>query len=88
MSIPKHLKKQLKQDFRRNPEKKVSRSRTWSYAIGDLVKLKREQSWGLVIGKIGSYFSVMFPSGQRNVYPSGLERVQPLVAEKTGKKDI
>jgi hypothetical protein len=87
MAIPKHLKKQIKQDFRRNPDKKVGRSRTWSYAIGDLVKLKSEQSWGLVIGKIGSHFSVMTPSGQRNVYPGGLERVQPLAVEKSDKKD-
>ena len=58
MAIPKHLKKQLKQDFRRSPEKKVGRSRTWSYAVGDLVKLKKADSWGLIVGKIGSYYSV------------------------------
>jgi hypothetical protein len=87
VAIPKHLKKQLKQDFRRSPEKKVGRSRTWSYAVGDLVKLKKEDSWGLIIGKIGSYYSVMTPTGQRNIYPSSLERVQPLAAVKTDKKD-
>jgi hypothetical protein len=87
VAIPKHLKKQLKQDFRQSPEKKAGRSRTWSYAVGDLVKLKKADSWGLIVGKIGSYYSVMTPGGQRNIYPSSLERVQPLVVEKTGKKD-
>ena len=88
MAIPKHLKKQVKKDFRRNPDKKVGRQRTWSYKVGDLVKLKREQCWGIVIDQIGSYYSIMTPGGKKNIYPSNLERVQPLVGEKTNKKDI
>ena len=88
MAIPKHLKKQIKRDFRRNPEKKVGRQKSWSYKTGDLVKIKKEQCWGLVIEQIGSFYSIMTSGGQRNVYPGNLERVQPLAVEKTSKKDI
>jgi len=88
VAIPKHLRKQIKKDFRSNPDKRVGRQRTWSYEVGDLVKLKREECWGVVIEQLGSFYSIMTPGGQRNIYPGNLERVQPLVVEKTNKKDI
>lgn len=87
MAIPKHLKKQIKRDFRQNSEKRVTHKRTWSYAIGDLVKVKSDKGWGLVIDQVGSYYSVMTPGGAIIVNPSKLERIQPLDTQNPDKKD-
>ena len=87
MAIPKHLKKHVKRDFRLNPEKRVKHKRSWSYAVGDLVKVKSNQVWGLVIDQIGSYYHVMTSGGKITVNPGKLERIQPLDAQNPVKKD-
>ena len=87
MAIPKHLKKHVKRDFRLNPEKRVTHKKSWSYAVGDLVKVKSNQVWGLIIDHIGSYYSVMTPVGKMTVNPGRLERIQPLDTQNPNKKD-
>jgi hypothetical protein len=84
LAIPKHLRKQAKQSFSRSSETK-SRRLTWSFQIGDLVKLKGDKCWGIVVMCFSSYCEVMTPFGKKTVSAGKLERVQPL--SKQANKD-
>ena len=86
MSIPKHFKKQARNSFSRNAETKSMR-RTWSFEEGDLVKLKNENVWGLVVECFSSYYGIMTAFGRRDVRAGQLERVQPL-PKQDNREDI
>ena len=79
-AIPKHLKKHAKQSFSRSKETK-SRRLTWSFQVGDLVRLKRNKDWGIVVACYSSYCDVITPHGNRTVNAGQLERIQPLSSQ-------
>ena len=78
--IPKSLKKQIRNNLNINRETKTMR-RTWSYAMGDLVKIKSDKTWGIVIGCFDTHYCVMTSGGQKTLYPRQLERVQPVTKD-------
>ena len=75
MKIPKSLKKQARNSFKRSSET-PTRRKSWSYAIGDLVLLKREETWGIIVET--NPYRVMTAMGYFYANPSQLKRVQPL----------
>ena len=80
MAISKTIKKQARKNFKVERSNRQVQSHTWSYKVGDLVKIKNEKTWGIIVEciNVSSYLLIVTASGKRKVQHKYLERIQSL----------
>jgi len=80
MAVSKLIKRQARKNLKGERNRRQVQAHTWSYKVGDLVKIKGEKTWGIIVEciDVNSYCQIITSYGKREVLHKHLERIQSL----------